>query len=100
MARKLTNSILEKLIKEQISGLGDLSGKMTKAQQVNKEKERINSIYGAETKGIDDMERAIIQSVEDALTTIAAKGNLNRFKSQMESFLQKIIDDLGLGDEE
>ena len=100
MARKLTNSILEKLIKEQISDLGDLSGKMTKTQQVNKEKERLKSIYGAETKGIDDMERAIIQSVEDALTTIAAKGNLNRFKSQMESFLQKIIDDLGLVDEE
>ncbi len=100
MARKLTNSILEKLIKEQISGLGDLSGKMTKAQQVNKERERINSIDGAETKGIDNTERAIIQSVEDALTIIASEGNLNRFKDRLESFLQNIINDLGLGDEE
>ena len=100
MTRKLTNSILEKLIKEQISGLGDLSRKMTKTQQVSKEKERLKSISGSETKGVDDVERGIIQSVEDALTKIAAKGNLNRFRSQMESFLQKIIDGVDLGDEE
>jgi hypothetical protein len=93
--KKLTKSTLLKLIREQIDDLGDLTGTMTRNQQAAKELEKSKSLRsGGSMKDITTRERSIIQSVEDALSKVAEEGDLNKYRSQLESLLQRMLRNL------
>ena len=93
--KKLTKSTLLKLIREQIADLGDLTGTMTRNQQAAKELEKSKSLRsGGSMKDITTRERSIIQSVEDALSKVAEEGDLNKYRSQLESLLQRMLRNL------
>jgi hypothetical protein len=93
--KKLTKSTLLKLIREQIDDLGDLTGTMTRTQQAAKELEKSKSLRsGNSMKDVTTRERSIIQSVEDALSKVAEEGDLNKYRSQLESLLQRMLRNL------
>jgi hypothetical protein len=93
--KKLTKSTLLKLIREQIDDLGDLTGTMTRNQQAAKELEKSKSLRsGNSMKDVTTRERSIIQSVEDALSKVAEEGDLNKYRSQLESLLQRMLRNL------
>ncbi len=90
--KKLTKSTLLKLIREEIDNLGDLTGTMTRSQQAAKEMEKSKGLRsGNSMKDITTRERSIIQSVEDALSKVAEEGDLNKYRSQLESLLQRML---------
>jgi hypothetical protein len=90
--KKLTKSALIELIREQIDDLSDLTGTMTRTQQADREKEKSQSLRSGDSMGdITNKERSIIQSVEDALSKIAEEGDLNKYRSQLESLLQRML---------
>ena len=93
--KKLTKSTLLKLIREQIDDLGDLTGTMTRSQHAAKELEKSKSLRsGSSMKDVTTRERSIIQSVEDALSKVAEEGDLNKYRSQLESLLQRMLRNL------
>lgn len=90
--KKLTKSTLLKLIREEIDNLGDLTGTMTRSQQAAKEMEKSKGLRSGDSmKDITTRERSIIQSVEDALSKVAEEGDLNKYRSQLESLLQRML---------
>ena len=93
--KKLTKSTLLELIREQIDDLGDLTGTMTRSQHAAKELEKSKSLRsGSSMKDVTTRERSIIQSVEDALSKVAEEGDLNKYRSQLESLLQRMLRNL------
>ena len=93
--KKLTKSTLLELIREQIDDLGDLTGTMTRSQQAAKELEKSKGIRSGDSmKDVTTRERSILQSVEDALTKVAEEGDLNKYRSQLETLLQRMLRNL------
>tara|TARA_R100001015_G_C4634880_1_gene202481 strand:+ start:5105 stop:5413 length:309 start_codon:yes stop_codon:yes gene_type:complete len=93
--KKLTKSALLELIREQIDDLAGLTGTMTRTQQAAKELEKSKGIRsGGSMKDVTTRERSILQSVEDALTKVAEEGDLNKYRSQLETLLQRMLRNL------
>ena len=89
---KITKSKLIEIIKEELEGLGDLAGTMTRSQQATKELEKSKSLRSGDSmKDVTTRERNIIQSVEDALSKVAEEGDLNDYRSQLENLLQRML---------
>ena len=98
---KITKSKLIEIIKEELEGLGDLAGTMTRSQQATKELEKSKSLRSGDSmKDVTTRERNIIQSVEDALSKVAEEGDLNDYRSQLENLLQRMLRRLKREDEQ
>lgn len=90
--KKLTKSILMKLIKEEIENVKLGAKSMTRSAQARAEKERAKDIASGDSLGdVTSRERAILKDVEDILTKIAEKDDLNKYRNQLQSLLKRLL---------
>lgn len=92
MAKPLTNSILVKLIKEEIEASGLGKGTVTKSNLARAEREKSKQIAKGDTlQDVTGRERAILKDVEEILAYIAEKDDLYRYKAPLESLLGRLL---------
>ena len=92
MAKPLTNSILIKLIKEEIEASGLGKGTVTKTTLAKAEREKSKNIAKGDTlQDVTGRERAILKDVEEILAYIAEKDDLYRYKAPLEALLGRLL---------
>ena len=92
MAKPLTNSILIKLIKEEVEASGLGRGTVTKSNLAKAEREKSKQIaQGDALEGVTGKERAILRDIEEILAYIAEKDDLYRYKVPLEALLGRLL---------
>jgi hypothetical protein len=97
---KLTKARLKQIIKEEVAaeteeedslkGFG--TGTTTKSAQARSGIERSKAIAKGDTLGgIDNKERDMLLRIEKALTSIADRDNLIKYRSVVQTVLQKLL---------
>lgn len=92
MAKPLTRSKLIKLIEQEITNRRLGSGTVTKGNLARAEREKSKEIAKGDTLGdVTGKERAILRDVEEILTFIAEKDDLNSYRPTLEALLKRIM---------
>lgn len=92
MAKPLTRSKLIKLIEQEISNRRLGRGTVTKGNLARAEREKSKEIAKGETlQDVTGKERAILRDVEEILTFVAEKDDLNLYRSPLESLLKRLM---------
>ena len=92
MAKPLTNSILIKLIKEEIESSRLGRGTITKSGLAKSEREKSKQIAkGDALQGVTGRERAILKDVEEILAYVAEMDDLYRYKARLEALLTRLL---------
>ena len=97
---KLTKARLKQIIKEEVAaeteeedplkGFG--TGTATQSAQARSGLERSKAISKGDTLGgVDNKERAMLLQIEKALTSIAEKDDLIKYRSVLQTVLQKLL---------
>ncbi len=90
--KKITKSKLVQIIREEI-GNAKLGAKtLSRSQQAAAEKQRAKDIASGDSLGdVTSKERAILKDIEDILTKIAEKDDLNKYRAQLQALLKKML---------
>lgn len=89
---KITKSRLVQIIKEEIENVKLGAKSISRSAQAAAEKQRAKDIStGASLGDVTSKERAILKDVEDILTKIAEKDDLNKYRNQLQNLLKKLL---------
>jgi len=92
MAKHLTKSILEKLIREEIETGKIGVGTMTRSNLAKAEREKSKQIAkGDSLNDVTGRERTILKDIEEILTYVAENDDLYRYKAVLEALLGRIM---------
>ncbi len=88
----MTKSTLEELIREEVKNVKLGSRTISRSSQAAAAKQRAKDISsGASLGDITSKERGILKDVEEILTKIAEKDDLNKYRNKLESILKSMM---------
>ena len=94
---KISSQRLREIIKEELEAEADAlkgfgTGTTTKSAQAKSGLQRSKDIAKGDTLGdVDNKERAMLMHIEKALTSIAEKDNLVKYRAVLQTVLQKLL---------